>query len=154
MEINHRLHAFQIGITTGDLSSGIISQMARTRKKTILAFMVIAIMGTASFFNGFANGSTNYLHCLIMGLGCGYLSVFVTTLAERFGTNYRVLVTSTVTNFMRGSVTLMIPLRIYLENHMTMWLSLVATGILVWILAIASTLWLEDTYGKDLDFFE
>ncbi|MFZ9943435.1 MAG: MFS transporter [Bacteroidia bacterium] len=145
---------FQLGITTGDLSSGIISQWIRNRKKTILAFMVVAILGTIAFFNGFATGVAHYHYCFIMGLGCGYLSVFVTTLAERFGTNYRVLVTSTVTNFMRGSVTLMIPLRIYLEQHMTMWWSLVATGMVVWILALASTLWLEDTYGKDLDFVE
>ena len=145
---------FQLGITTGDLSSGIISQWIRNRKKTILAFMFIAILGTIAFFNGFATGVAHYHYCFIMGLGCGYLSVFVTTLAERFGTNYRVLVTSTVTNFMRGSVTLMIPLRIYLEQHMTMWWSLVATGMVVWILALASTLWLEDTYGKDLDFVE
>lgn len=145
---------FQLGITTGDLSSGIISQWIRNRKKTILAFMVVAILGTIAFFNGFATGFAHYHYCFIMGVGCGYLSVFVTTLAERFGTNYRVLVTSTVTNFMRGSVTLMIPLRIYLEQHMTMWWSLVATGMVVWILALASTLWLEDTYGKDLDFVE
>lgn len=145
---------FQIGVTTGDLSSGIISQRLRNRKKTIVAFMSIAILGTIAFFYGFDTGVAHYTYCLIMGFGCGYLSVFLTTLAERFGTNYRVLVTSTVTNFMRGSVTLMIPLRIYLEQYMTLWWSLVATGIIVWILALASTLWLEDTYGKDLDFTE
>ncbi|MBK7945925.1 MAG: hypothetical protein IPJ85_11750 [Flavobacteriales bacterium] len=50
-----------------------------------------------------------------MGLGCGYLSVFATATAEHFGTNLRVLVTATVTNFMRGSVTLMIPLYQWLD---------------------------------------
>ena len=89
-----------------------------------------------------------------MGLGCGYLSVFVTTTAEQFGTNYRVLVTSTVTNFMRGSVTVLIPLRAMLENHMTLWWSLVVTGMIVWILAITSTLLLRETYGRDLDFLD
>lgn len=145
---------FQLGITTGDLSSGVISQIAKTRKKTILAFMAIALLGTAAFFHGFATGETNYITCFIMGLGCGYLSVFVTTTAEQFGTNYRVLVTSTVTNFMRGSVTILIPLRAMLENHMTLWWSLVVTGIIVWVLAITSTLLLRETYGRDLDFLE
>jgi MFS family permease len=145
---------FQLGITTGDLSSGVISQVAKTRKKTILAFMAIALVGTSAFFHGFATGNTNYITCFIMGLGCGYLSVFVTTTAEQFGTNYRVLVTSTVTNFMRGSVTVLIPLRAMLENHMTLWWSLVVTGMIVWILAITSTLLLRETYGRDLDFLD
>ncbi len=145
---------FQLGITSGDLSSGIASQLARTRKRTMLVFMVIAISATAWFFHGFANGYLPVWVCFLMGLGCGYLSVFVTTIAEHFGTNLRVLVTSTVTNFMRGSVTIMIPFHLWLENYTTLWWSLVITGLVVWSLAIISTISLRETYGRDLDFTE
>ncbi len=145
---------FQLGITSGDLTSGVISQLAKTRKKTMLSFMSLAILSTAWVFYGFHTGSTSYLPCFMMGLGCGYLSVFVTTIAEHFGTNLRVLVTSTVTNFMRGSVTLLIPLHLWLENYMSLWWSLVVTGILVWVVAIISTIALRETYGRDLDFVE
>jgi hypothetical protein len=91
-----------------------------------------------------------------MGLGCGYLSVFVTTTAEQFGTNVRVLVTSTVTNFMRGAVTVMIPLRSMLSQWLALDLieSLMLTGLIVWGIAILSTLLLPDTFGKDLDYYE
>lgn len=145
---------FQLGITTGDLSSGITSQLARTRKRTMLVFMGIAILATAWFFHGFANGHLPTGVCFLMGLGCGYLSVFVTTIAEHFGTNLRALVTSTVTNFMRGSVTIMIPFHLLLERYTTLWWSLLITGVLVWALAIISTVSLRETYGRDLDFTE
>lgn len=147
---------FQIGITAGDLSSGILSQLLKTRKKVILGYMLMAIAATVYFFSGFENSNTNYFSCFLMGLGCGYLSVFVTATAEHFGTNLRVLVSATVTNFMRGSVTLLIPFHLWLESQFNFSLasSLIITGLLVWSLALTSTLLLKETYGKDLNYTE
>jgi len=145
---------FQIGITAGDLSSGVLSQLFRTRKKIILMYMAVAIVATWLFFRFFDLGTGSYAICFVMGLGCGYLSVFVTSTAEHFGTNLRVLVTATVTNFMRGSVTLLIPFHLWLENalDLTLSVSLAVTGVLVWMAALASTLLLPETYGKNLDY--
>jgi hypothetical protein len=91
-----------------------------------------------------------------MGIGCGYLSVFVTSTAEHFGTNMRVLVTSTVTNFMRGAVTILIPFHIWIESQFDTGLveSLAITGILVWVAALISVIYLPETYGKNLDYVE
>ena len=118
--------------------------------------MVLAIASTGALFFEFIIQQQNYLLCFLMGLGCGYLSVFVTTTAEQFGTNLRVLVTATVTNFMRGSVTLLIPFHLWLENKMEMTLtsSLIFTGAIVWILALVSVVALKETYGKDLNYTE
>ncbi len=147
---------FQTGITTGDLSSGIISQWIKSRKKVLLLFMGIAIAGTILHFNQLYQSSPIYVTSFLMGLGCGYLSVFVTTTAEHFGTNLRVTVTATVTNFMRGAVTILIPLRIFLQSQFDINItgSLIITGLIVWTLAIVSVIILPDTYGKDLDFVE
>ena len=147
---------FQVGITVGDLSSGVLSQLFRTRKKVLLAFMTLAIASTIYFFLAFAENNGSYVSCFLLGAGCGYMSVFVTATAEHFGTNLRVLVTATVTNFMRGSVTLLIPFHLWLENsyHFTLSLSLIVTGILVWVLALLSALLLAETYGKDLNYSE
>ncbi len=147
---------FQVGITAGDLSSGIFSQLFRTRKKILLSYMLFAIASTIYFFTGFSQGMGSYISCFMMGLGCGYLSVFVTTTAEHFGTNLRVLVTATVTNFMRGSVTLLIPFHLWLENKINFTLtgSLIITGSIVWLLAIISAMRLSETYGKELDYVE
>jgi putative MFS transporter len=147
---------FQIGITAGDLSSGIFSQLFRSRKKILIGYMLLAILSTAFFFIQIADGTGSYFLCFMMGLGCGYLSVFVTSTAEHFGTNLRVLVTATVTNFMRGSVTLLIPFHLWLESNFDYSLSksLVITGGIVWMLALISTILLAETYGKDLNYQE
>ncbi|MFM7233627.1 MAG: MFS transporter, partial [Flavobacteriales bacterium] len=81
---------------------------------------------------------------------------FVTATSEHFGTNLRVTVTATVTNFMRGAVTILIPLRILIQGafQCSASSSLIAVGSVVWVLAILAALWLPETYGKDLQFVE
>ena len=147
---------FQTGITSGDLTSGILSQWMKSRKKVLLIFMSIAIIGTILHFNQLYQSSAIYFTSFLMGFGCGYLSVFVTSTAEHFGTNLRVTVTATVTNFMRGAVTILIPLRIFIQNQggFSLTSSLIITGCIVWFIAIMSVLLLPDTYGKDLHFVE
>ena len=147
---------FQCGVTAGDLSSGILSQLLKTRKKILLAFMTLAILGTALHFYKLYHSSAIYFTSLIIGCGCGYLSVFVTATSEHFGTNLRVTVTATVTNFMRGAVTLLIPLRIFIQDtfHVSLSISLLVVGLLVWIPAIVAAARLPETYGRDLDFVE
>jgi hypothetical protein len=92
----------------------------------------------------------------LMGLGCGYLSVFVTTTSEQFGTNLRVTATSSVTNFMRGSVSVLIPLHMLLRSYfdMSLSISLILIGIFVWMLAFYAVFTSKETFGRDLDFIE
>ena len=147
---------FQCGVTAGDLSSGVLSQLLKSRKKVLLGFMTIAILATALHFLLLHLSMPIYISALLIGLGCGYLSVFVTATSEHFGTNLRVTVTATVTNFMRGAVTILIPLRILLQDtfDLTITTSLIVMGILVWLAALAATMLLPDTYGRDLQFVE
>lgn len=147
---------FQVGIASGDLSSGILSQLFKSRKKVLLLFMILAILSTLYHFARIGNGQSLTITSFLMGLGCGYLSVFVTTTAEHFGTNLRVTVTATVTNFMRGAVTLLIPLHQGIERVFNIDLTsgLAITGCLVWALAIVSVLFLPETFGRSLDYSE
>lgn len=147
---------FQVGIATGDLSSGIFSQLFKTRKKVLLSFMFLGVLATILHFLNLFQGRQLLVTSFFMGLGCGYLSVFVTSTAEHFGTNLRVTVTATVTNFMRGAVILLIPLHQAIQKWMdtTLTVSLILTGIVVWLMAILSVLWLKDTYGKELNYEE
>jgi putative MFS transporter len=147
---------FQVGIAVGDLSSGLLSQWFKTRKKIIMAFMLLAVLATMFHFYLMQTHQLFYVSCFLIGLGCGYLSVFVTATSEHFGTNLRVTVTATVTNFMRGAVTLLIPLHQWIEGQFGLQLTggLIATGILVWVMAFVSTMWLPETYGKSMDFVE
>lgn len=147
---------FQVGITSGDLLSGILSQLFRSRKKILLSFMALGILATAYHFIRINTRQQLNITSLLMGLGCGYLSVFVTTTAEHFGINLRVTVTATVTNFMRGALVLLIPLHQGLEHAFGLSLTggLAITGCIVWALAFISALALPDTFGKSLAFTE
>jgi putative MFS transporter len=147
---------FQCGVTVGDLSSGVLSQLLKSRKKILFAFMIIAVLSTALHFYQLFHSSSIYVTALLIGTGCGYLSVFVTATSEHFGTNLRVTVTATVTNFMRGAVTILIPLRIWIESifNTSLSTSLLWVGLLVWIPALLAVWWMPETYGRNLDFLE
>jgi putative MFS transporter len=61
---------FQLGITAGDLSSGILSQLVRSRKKILVTYMLLAVGFTILHF-GFMKVHTGlYISALGMGLGC------------------------------------------------------------------------------------
>ena len=147
---------FQVGVTTGDLSSGVLSQWLKSRKKVLLLFMSLAIIATVLHFNQLYHSSPISFTSFLIGLGCGYLSVFVTATSEHFGTNMRVTVTATVTNFMRGAVTLLIPLRILIQETFStdVSLSLIWVGAIVWLPALLAAAVMPETYGQDLGFIE
>ena len=119
-------------------------------------YMLFAIVCTVIHFVLIYNSQNLYLTSLGIGTGCGYLSVFVTATAEHFGVNLRVLVTATVTNFMRGAMVLLVPLHLWIQTSFSVDLveSLIFTGAGVWLLAVSSVIFLPETFGKDLDYTE
>jgi MFS family permease len=150
---------FQVGITTGDLTSGLFSQWFKNRLKVMAFYMFIALVACVFWFLNFMYWEmaiSTVLLSFLMGLGCGYLSVFVTTTSEQFGTNLRVTATSSVTNFMRGSVSVLIPLHMLLRSYfdMSLSISLILIGIFVWMLAFYAVFTSKETFGRDLDFIE
>jgi predicted membrane-bound spermidine synthase len=74
--------------------------------------------------------------------------------SEAFGTNLRATVTTTVPNFVRGSLILVSALFAYLKPEM----GIVNAALLVGSLTVFVAFWalwnLEETYGKDLDYVE
>lgn len=150
---------FQVGIASGDLSSGLLSQFFKNRIKVMSFYMLIAFITCVIWFLNFQfwNATISLvLLSFLMGFGCGYLSVFVTTTSELFGTNLRVTATSSVTNFMRGSVSILIPLQILLRNwfDLSLMYTLSIIGVMVWLLAFYSVMKSKETFGRDLDFNE
>lgn len=149
---------FQTGIACGDLSSGLLSQYFRSRRKIMLGFMLLALCVCVLWFAQFyiSNFLSFSLLSLFMGLGCGYLSVFVTTTSEQFGTNLRVTATSSATNLMRGSIALLVPLHLFLVESIGLSRSdsLAAIGIIVWAAALYAVHAMNETFGKSLDFVE
>lgn len=144
-----------IGLAFGDLLSGYLSQKFKTRKKII--FIFIAITNLLIFFYLFVNHFGSYYFytiCLLLGISCGYWAVFVTNASEQFGTNLRATVTTTVPNFVRGSVVPLTLLFQFLISSVGVIYSAALVASLSLILAYISAARLEETYGKDLDYIE
>ena len=89
-----------------------------------------------------------------MGFSVGYWATFVTIASEQFGTNIRALVTTTVPNFVRGSL---IPITFLFEFFVKFSDIITAGYIMIFILtaiALYSLSKLKESFNKDLDYIE
>jgi MFS family permease len=144
-----------IGLAAGDFLSGSLSQIFKTRRKVIEGFIVFTlIMILVYLFLNRYNTFFFYTVCLMLGVSGGYWAVFVMNASEQFGTNIRATVTTTVPNFVRGSVVPATLLFQLLSNYIGIIYSALVVGMLTVLIAYLSVKKLEETYGKDLNFLE
>jgi MFS transporter, putative metabolite:H+ symporter len=144
-----------IGLAVGDISSGILSQILKSRIKIIKLFIMLCgvFILVYLFLNKF-NSFYFYSLCLILGISGGYWAVFVTNASEQFGTNLRATVTTTVPNFVRGAVVPVTLFFQFLAAYIGIVWSAFTVGIFTVLLAYFSVRNLKESYGKDLDFLE
>lgn len=144
-----------VGISVGDLASGFISHLLKSRKMAIFYMLVFTIIGVAIMLFGNTNTETKYyLFCVWLGLGTGYWAMFVTLAAEQFGTNIRNTATTTVPNMVRGLVPVMILAFDFFKKDFSVIMSAAIVGIIVFGLAFYSSLTISETHNKDLEFTE
>lgn len=145
-----------VGLAAGDLASGFISQWIKSRKRVILYFMM-ATLGLVLVYVFAARGWSStafYCLCVALGFSTGYWAVFVSTAAEHFGTNLRATVTTSVPNFVRGAV---VPLTLgfqAFQPSLGLIYSALAVGLLSFVIALWAWWGLQETHGKDLNYFE
>lgn len=73
-----------LGASIGDLVSGILSQILKSRKKTVVAFLIYSAVCVFVFLfltDGWSN-TAFYTVIFFMGFGRGYWAIFVTIAAE------------------------------------------------------------------------
>lgn len=145
------------GITVGDLASGLISHVMKSRKKTLLLFLLLTVIGIVLYFT-VAGTSVTVFYAVIafIGFATGYWAVFMTTASELFGTNIRATATTTAPNFVRAS-TIMISGLLSLVALAFPEDKLMAAGVTGGLLMIVAfiALWrLPETFGKDLNYTE
>ena len=95
-----------------------------------------------------------YAMCFILGMSIGYWGLFVTIASEQFGTNIRATAASTVPNFVRGGV---IPITLAYKSYEMSGETVtgaVIVGVVTLGMALFAILMLEETFGKDLNYFE
>jgi MFS transporter, putative metabolite:H+ symporter len=160
-----------LGLAVGDLSSGLISQKIKSRKKVVGGYIVLTLCFILLYlFSPIRTPQFFYFTCFTLGIGIGYWALFVTIAAEQFGTNLRSTVATTVPNFIRGTV---IPLTLLFKflrdtynEHFTPSLGAVeasnfgiiygalTVGVLTIVIAFIALKVIDETYGRDLNFEE
>jgi MFS family permease len=144
-----------LGLAAGDLSSGVLSQWFRSRKRIVLLFILLTLVFI--LLNLFAPVKTLtffYVTCFLLGFGVGYWALFVTIAAEQFGTNLRSTVATTAPNLIRGTV---VPLTIafeFLRFKIGIIPGALTVGLTTIVIALFALRRLDETFGKDLNFLE
>ena len=143
------------GLSLGDFLSGLVSQILKSRKKTVYIFIGMAVIFTVIYLNAFGISANNfYILCSVLGFFGGYWAVFVTMSSEQFGTNIRATVTTTVPNFVRGAL---IPITIGFKALIPSY-GLLNSAMIVGVICFAAAFWatsqVEETFRKDLDYVE
>jgi len=144
-----------IGIAIGDIFAGLLAQVTKSRKLTMAVFLILSVVSAFTYL-----GSKGITHdkfvwiCFFMGCTVGYWATFVTIAAEQFGTNIRSTVTTTVPNFVRGSL---IPINIAF-NAFVVHYGMVTSGyimmVILTLISLFSLSQLKETFGKDLNYVE
>ncbi len=145
-----------LGLSAGDLISGLLSQFWRSRKKVVMLYLAMSATMMLVYLFGSEDRSSNYFYfiCFLVGFATGFWALFVSIAAEQFGTNIRSTVTSTVPNFVRGAVIPITGSFRLLEGSLGMLGSALVVGVVCIGLAAYSMSRLKDTFGKDLDYIE
>ena len=144
-----------LGLVFGDLSSGLLSQLLQSRKMVILLFMLLSVGAVALYFlQGQSSPQFFYLICAALGFAGGYWAIFVTVAAEQFGTNLRATVATTVPNIVRGMVVPITMLFQLCRSFLGLESGALLVGAICSIAAFFSLGALEETFHKDLDYYE
>jgi MFS family permease len=156
-----------VGLALGDLASGLLSQVMRSRRKALLAFHVLMALTVGAYFAvGPSSTSAFYVCCGAVGFASGYWAVFVTTAAEQFGTNLRATATTSAPNFVRWSAAGSALLWHQLESVFgggrgsdaadtgASWRAAALVGALLIPVAMVAAMALKETFGSSLDWTE
>jgi putative MFS transporter len=148
--------ACYLGLVFGDLASGLLSQVLRSRKRVVLLFLALTTGAVAAYFviPPAASPAVFYGVCVGLGFAAGYWAIFVTIAAEQFGTNLRATVATTVPNFVRGMVPPITAAFLWARDAAGLVPGALAVGGVCVAVAVVAALGLQETFGKDLDWIE
>jgi putative MFS transporter len=144
-----------IGIAIGGLFAGLFSQITKSRRLTVLVFLVISALSTVVYLNATGITPDQFIWIMLfLGFGVGYWTIFITIPAEQFGTNIRATVTTTVPNFIRASL---IPINLAfaaLAKSYGMITSAYVMMAILTLIALFALTQLKETFSKDLNYLE
>ena len=144
-------------ISIGDILIGFISQWLKSRKKALYIFYAITALFMLLFFTTQWNGTASKMYwiCAGLGFGTGFWAIFVTMGAEQFGTNLRATAATTIPNMVRGMLAIFIlplfqQLRYFTDYVTAGWIA----AVIIMLITVVAAFFIDETFGKDLDFIE
>jgi MFS family permease len=147
-----------IGLILGDLASGMLSQLLRSRIKVMAIFLALDVVAVLAYLAlPFSSPGMFYFSHFLLGFSVGFWVIFVTIGAEQFGTNLRSTVATSVPNFARGmQVPINESFKYFKSPAVTG--SVITAGYLVGAACLALAfiaLWgMKETFDRDLDYIE
>jgi MFS family permease len=146
---------YYLGLSFGDLASGAMSQLVRSRRVVVALFVSITALTVAAYFlSAPVSLAAFYRICFVLGLANGYWAVFMAIASEQFGTNLRSTVTTSIPNFVRGAV---IPITYAFQSlspSLGLTGSALAVGATVTVASLVAITITSETFARDLDFVE
>lgn len=147
-----------IGLIIGDLASGMLSQLLRSRVKVMAIFLALDVLAVLGYLSlPFSSPELFYLGHFVLGFSVGFWVIFVTIGAEQFGTNLRSTVATSVPNFARG---MQVPINEsfkYLKGAAVTG-SVITAGYIVGAVCLGIAfiaLWgMKETFDQDMDYLE
>ncbi|NID13137.1 MFS transporter [Fibrivirga algicola] len=144
-----------VGLAVGDLLSGPFSQWLRSRRKAVTYLLMSScVLCTVYLFGGVKTADSLYTICLLLGVCTGYIAMYLTMVAEQYGTNLRATATTSVPSIVRG---MLIPMTLGFQALKPITGTLVSAavlGVVVFALAFWSLARMEETFAKELDYVE
>ncbi len=146
---------FYATTTFGDLTSGLLSQYWRSRRKAAALYVAFTAVGVTLYLSGVAKTPlTFYALYGWVGFTTGYWAVMVTMAVEQFGTDLRATVGTSVPTFVRATA---VPMTLA-WGALRPSLGIVGAAAVVGAVAFAGAGWAlwrqSETYGVELDFVE
>jgi len=147
---------FFIGAVFGTYLFSALSRLLRSRKKTLICVFCIMLFAIFSFlFGQYLTLFEFYIIIFILGITCGYPSIYTALASESFGTNQRTTGTCIVSCFGRGSlvfINFLVPWSISWTNS-TM-VGIVFCNLFIFLLGIVALSFLEETHERSINFVE
>lgn len=149
--------SFFIALSMGDVLGGVVSQWLKSRKKSIYCFLGLHLIMLCLFFT-IGRNSVQLYYCCFAGIGfsVGFVIQLFTLAAEQFGTNIRTLVTSSGLNLVRGWVIPFGALFTWMNESLFIieWKAAAILAFAVMAISFWALGQLEETFHKDLDFYD
>ncbi len=144
-----------LGVVIGDVASGLLSQVLRSRRKVVALFLS-GLAGSITLLL-WLGGQSNFAFygCMtLIGFTTGYWVIFVTTASEQFGTNLRATVTTSAPNFVRGTAIPVTAAWMAIKGPLGVVPATLALGLSCVALGLWALSRMPESFAEDLDKLE